>query len=831
MVKFDTTFLRSKVARRILVLFFFCALIPIAALATLSYNSVRRQLNEEGQVRLYRASKAVGLGIYQQLLFLETDLNMVISDLSESSLSPVAISSGGLRKRLMEHFEGLLLIKDTGETVSLSGEAENPPSLTEEEMQHVLSGKSLVFSRHYPDGPPRIFFGRAFDANNPKAGILLGEISTSYLWAMADAEMLPPMTELCILDQFNRALFCTLADKVSFPREAMTKISSSSLGQFEWTYRNKEYLASYWSIFLQYRFLTPRWTVVLSESKADAFAAMANFKRAFLPVILISLWVVLLLSISQIRRSLVPLEKLQEGTKRIASGDFVSNVIVSSGDEFEELAASFNTMSSRLGRQFNVLATIAEIDRAILSTLDTGEIVDTVLTRLGHVFPCQSVGMTLFDQNTNNSARTFIKISDVAGEKGEKVEEVIRISSQEMEELGNKPEHLLIDAGKEIPQCLMPLARRGAKSFLILPIFFQQGLSGFIVLGYTGSPTCSEEDLTQARQLADQVTVALSNARLIEELEQLNFGTLTALARAIDAKSAWTAGHSERVTKLALKIGSSMGLTPKELGVLHRGGLLHDIGKIGTPASILDKRENLTAEERELIQKHTIMGARILEPISAYEDALPIVLQHHERYDGQGYPLGLSGEAINQGARIFAVADVYDALVSDRPYRSRVKFEGVMETIRRGAGSEFDPRVVQALSEVVGHEGRELQDGADVKPSCLIPSSDDMGLTDGNEKDNYIIVIEYSPGCAGVRLEKYRGSFGRIKGGVEDYGASVRRPFLGDQRKRDHLRNRRRKFHITYGLPRQRSGPGRKVPVYHLLLESGRTGVQALPIL
>lgn len=721
MMKFDTTFLRSKVARRILVLFFFCALIPIAALATLSYSSVRRQLNEESQMRLYRASKAVGLGIYQQLLFLETDLSMVISDLSEASPSPVAISSGALRKRLMEHFEGLLLIKDTGGTISLSGKTENPPSLSEEEMRHVLLGKSLVFSRHYPDGSPRIFFGKAFDAKNPKAGILLGEISTSYLWAMADAEMLPPMTELCILDQFNRPLFCTLADKVSFPSEAMIKISSSSLGQFEWTYRNKEYLASYWSIFLQYRFLTPRWIVVLSESKADAFAAMANFKRAFLPVILISLWVVLLLSMSQIRRSLDPLEKLQEGTKRIASGDFVSNVIVSSGDEFEELAASFNTMSSRLGRQFNVLATMAEIDRAILSTRDTGEIVDTVLTRLGHVFPCQSIGMTLLNQNGNNSARTFVRESDRAGKEGEEAEEVISLTPDEMEKLRDNPGHLSINSGQEVPQYLAPLARRGTKSFLILPLFLQQRLSGFITIGYSGSPTYGEEDLTQARQLADQVMVALSNARLIEELEQLNWGTLTALARAIDAKSAWTAGHSERVTVLALKIGSAMGLTSEELDVLHRGGLLHDIGKIGTPASILDKQEKLSAEEHELIQKHTIMGARILEPISAYVDAIPIVLQHHERYSGQGYPSGLSGEAINQGARIFAVADVYDALISDRPYRTGVGVEHVLETIRRGAGIEFDPKVVQAFLEVMKHEGREAQDPPAVNPLMLDP--------------------------------------------------------------------------------------------------------------
>ncbi len=200
------------------------------------------------------------------------------------------------------------------------------------------------------------------------------------------------------------------------------------------------------------------------------------------------------------------------------------------------------------------------------------------------------------------------------------------------------------------------------------------------------------------------MAVALSNARLIKELNQLNWGTVTALARAIDAKSSWTAGHSERVTKLALKMGAILQLTHEELDVLHRGGLLHDIGKLGVPAHILDKAGKLSKEEEEVMHHHVQLGARILEPIAAYAEIIPIVLQHHESFDGKGYPDGLFGKKISVNARIFAVADSFDAITTHRPYRQVLDRERAIEIIKQGSGSKYDPKVVQAFLEVMAQE-------------------------------------------------------------------------------------------------------------------------------
>jgi putative nucleotidyltransferase with HDIG domain len=236
-------------------------------------------------------------------------------------------------------------------------------------------------------------------------------------------------------------------------------------------------------------------------------------------------------------------------------------------------------------------------------------------------------------------------------------------------------------------------------------MFIGEEPSGAISLGFTGGLTPAADDLLQARQLADQVAVALANAHLVEDLDALNWGAITALARTVDAKSPWTAGHSERVTTLGVKIGEAMGFGNKEIATLQRGGLLHDIGKIGVPATILDKPGPLTREEYELMKKHPEIGATILQPIVAFSDVIPIVRHHHERWDGSGYPDGLSGRQIHLHARVFAVADVYDALISDRPYRPGIGPNEVIRIITAGVGTEFDPDVVAAFLEVMSGQG------------------------------------------------------------------------------------------------------------------------------
>ena len=717
-MKLDWTSFRSKVARRIFTLFILCALLPITALAFISFGQVTDQLYEQSQRRLHQASKTVGLGIFERLLFLDAEMNMVASGLVMGTGRPILTGPTEFGRDLQQRFRGIIRSADAGRVTAVLGHIDDPPDLTPAEQDILSHGHSLIMIRHPRGIPPRIFLSRLLDPRQPKIGLLIGEPDPRYLWGVGEQGTLPPMTELCVLDDANTLLFCSLPGAVSLPEPALNEMASGASGQFEWSHNGTPYLASYWSIPLQFRFRVPKWTVVVSESKADVLAPMANFRRIFPLVVLMSLWVVLLLSTSQIRRNLVPLEKLREGTRRIANRDFGSRVTVTSGDEFEELAGSFNTMASQLGRQFTALATMAEIDRVILSALETEKIVDTVLTRMRDLFPCDGISVILVQHDSSDRARTYLA-DDTA--EGEPRGEAVHFSAAAIQELRDNPERFITHADGREPDYLVPLARRGSKWFLVLPIFLKEKLSGIIVLGYVDPPDLTQEDLVQARQVADQVAVALSNARLIEELDQLNWGTLIALARAIDAKSPWTAGHSERVTELALKIGRVMGLSAKELDVLHRGGLLHDIGKIGIPVIVLDKPERLTDAEVLLMREHPRKGARILEPIAAYREVVPIVLQHHEWYDGTGYPDRLAGEDISLGGRIFAVADVYDALSSDRPYRAGLGPAEAIERIKQGSGRQFDPKVVEAFLEVMARKEHETAGPADRSTSLRLP--------------------------------------------------------------------------------------------------------------
>jgi putative nucleotidyltransferase with HDIG domain len=185
-----------------------------------------------------------------------------------------------------------------------------------------------------------------------------------------------------------------------------------------------------------------------------------------------------------------------------------------------------------------------------------------------------------------------------------------------------------------------------------------------------------------------------------EALAQFDIGTLTSLARAIDAKSAWTAGHSERVASVAVKIGQAMGLDAQKLHIIRRGALLHDIGKIGTPASILDKAGELNAEETRIMRDHVAVGVRILEPIPGFRDALPMVAQHHEWFDGTGYLAGLAGENIDLHARILAVADCYDAIISDRPYRKGFTALQALHILQQRSGKQFDPLIIKTFMRI-----------------------------------------------------------------------------------------------------------------------------------
>ena len=172
---------------------------------------------------------------------------------------------------------------------------------------------------------------------------------------------------------------------------------------------------------------------------------------------------------------------------------------------------------------------------------------------------------------------------------------------------------------------------------------------------------------------------------------------IIALAAAAEAKDAYTGGHPQRVANTALHLGTRLGFQESDLIALYRGGLIHDIGKIAVPDAILGKPGPLNAEEERRMRAHPIIGESIVKPLPSAADILPIIRHHHERFDGGGYPDGLSGHRIPLLARIVSVCDAYDALASDRPYRVRRQPQEAIETLMRGAGQQWDRELVSLL--------------------------------------------------------------------------------------------------------------------------------------
>lgn len=210
----------------------------------------------------------------------------------------------------------------------------------------------------------------------------------------------------------------------------------------------------------------------------------------------------------------------------------------------------------------------------------------------------------------------------------------------------------------------------------------------------------------ELKERNDNLVIELSGA--LTELENLSVGTIRALADALDAKCDYTAGHSLRVSRIAVLIGRQMGLPEDTLRDIELGGILHDIGKIGVPESILWKPDKLTAEERSIMSRHPVKSAEIIGDLKGLVRAREYVKHHHEFFDGSGYPDGLVGDNIPIGARIILVSDAYDAMTTDRPYRKAIGHVRAIEELRKLAGTQFDPVVVSNLLSLTEDGGKEM---------------------------------------------------------------------------------------------------------------------------
>jgi HD-GYP domain-containing protein (c-di-GMP phosphodiesterase class II) len=252
------------------------------------------------------------------------------------------------------------------------------------------------------------------------------------------------------------------------------------------------------------------------------------------------------------------------------------------------------------------------------------------------------------------------------------------------------------------------VADEGFVSYYAVPLIVKGQIKGVLEVFQRNLLEPDAEWLAFLETLAGQAAIGIDNNQLFENLQRSNFElaiaydeTIEGWSKAMDLRDRETEGHTQRVTRLTQEIGAFMGMNESELVLVRRGTLLHDIGKMGVPDSILFKPGELTPEEWAIMRQHPRFAYDMLSPITYLRRALDIPYCHHEKWDGTGYPRGLKDKEIPITARIFAVVDVYDALTSDRPYRKAWSAEKTLDYIREQSGKHFDPEVVEIFLKVI----------------------------------------------------------------------------------------------------------------------------------
>jgi signal transduction histidine kinase len=366
-MKFEATSLRSKVARRIFFVFLLCGLLPFAGFVTISYYQVENYFDRKNYRQLSDLAKLFGMDVHERLQLLHASLSVIASSirLTGQLLDEHALAElPGLHK---DRWHALSLVTpDHGRQNILGQLTVNPPVPTPEARKHRAAGRALIsIVPSAATDAPRLVMSVRIDTSNPDRGVLFGEIKESYLWGIGETRLMPSHIDACVQSHTGINLKCAPSMLATLPSALTEQMQQSAIGNFAWKQDGYHHMASYWTIPMEYEFETSGWSVVLKTTKEGAFASIADLQRTFLLGILVCVGLSILFAIVQIRKRLVPVEKLKEGTERIARQEFSFRVDVQTDDEFAELAASVNSMASQLGQLFErVQRQVGELEKA-----------------------------------------------------------------------------------------------------------------------------------------------------------------------------------------------------------------------------------------------------------------------------------------------------------------------------------------------------------------------------------------------------------------------------------------------------------------------------------
>lgn len=433
---------------------------------------------------------------------------------------------------------------------------------------------------------------------------------------------------------------------------------------------------------------------LMSEALATQGLISIRSKAAMVLIALVALGLGFLAHVSVMK----PLRELEHGVRQVAGGKLDHRINSDRQDEIGSLAREFNDMTlslkqsyTDLRRRYSQLTNLYKISKAVSTTHDLDQLLHLVLRQSLDLMGADTGSIMLIAPSGRE-----LKIRAAEGLDEETVAKArVKLGEGISGYVAATGKPLMIQNG--VRKARVP-GGKDVQDALSVPLIANEKVIGVINANNKHGNKFDRQDLRFFTTLAGQIAAAISNATLVDNIQEAYFNTIKVLAAAIDAKDKYTHGHSERVAKYAVTIGRQLGLSREDLTRIEAAGYLHDIGKIGVPDGILNKEGSLTNEEFDMIKQHPVKAAEILGHINLpWGDVVPGVRGHHERYDGRGYPDSIAGEDISRDARIIAVADSFDAMTSDRPYRKGLDRTTAITELVKGRAKQFDSEAVDAF--------------------------------------------------------------------------------------------------------------------------------------
>ncbi len=393
----------------------------------------------------------------------------------------------------------------------------------------------------------------------------------------------------------------------------------------------------------------------------------------------------------------IPIRKLSDGATALSKGELNIRFKMKRRDDIGELSGALNEMAINIENRIRTIETMNRIDKAVNSAISRNQLLEYVAVYISDLFERSAV--FIFEKGS----KSYRILAHAPDRYRFKADEILFENLSDRYYKNDHSTYFFTDESLDHIRHLVENSEK-FRNGVSVPLIQSNRLAGLLVVLMDN---LDNKIVNSLNALADQVSVALLSLKESDDKNKMYNGMLLSLTRSVDTKSRWTSGHSERVTIHASNLSKKIGLDKDTREMIRISSLLHDIGKLGVPENILDKPGKLNDEEFSFIRNHPVMGEDIIKDIPHFKMVRSVVRSHHERWNGEGYPDGLKKDNIPIAARIVAIADVWDAITANRPYRKGFNYDKAVDIMKSERGQLFDPALLDLFLEMINKNNVE----------------------------------------------------------------------------------------------------------------------------